>query len=665
MKPSQPPLLRLLEGEISLGERKLFSQADFRLSRGERAVLVGPNGAGKSTLFKALARQIALDGGRLELGGSVFYLPQDFAPPVGMVLEVAYHHTPLFAAQQALEQATPEQMADAWERVRSLEHWKSRVGKTLLEFGLDRSVWSLSTHSLSGGQGVRLGLALAFLSGAEILLLDEPTTHLDLRMRLALEQRLLSFGGALGLVTHDRALMQRLATTVYHLEAGRLLRVVGGYSVYLQEKDRLRRTLQKQLHEGLKERDRLLQALPDKRRPGRDRRKAERLALQKRAQRIATPDPLPPERRWSLEIAAEGTPKLVAVAEKVHKSYAGHSVIAPSSFRIFRGDRIGLVGPNGAGKTTLLRLLLSREPPDGGRIERMPGVRSAYLDQHWHGLEGHQSLWEQFTQRFGEARAQALLGRMGFRAPRIQDPPQRFSGGERARAGLALLGGLRAGLLVLDEPTNHLELELLEALERSLTDYPGTLLFVSHDRELLRKVATRFWGLEDGVLVEYPSYTDAEAAMLGEAAQRLNPFGQEEESSLSPEPTTDPEELRMELRKRLENPQLTDRERNRVRASLFSLEEALGIWYAQEHFCPAPYRHRSTTNGVEVFADHEGELWQFWSRGTVVYGELQENLLRLEHKPPKALLKGVLHIAFELLDCKQVHCGNSEWHRRS
>ncbi|WP_254431567.1 ATP-binding cassette domain-containing protein, partial [Meiothermus sp. PNK-Is4] len=500
-----------------------------------------------------------------------------------------------------------------------------------------------------GGEGVRLGLAMAFLSGAEVLLLDEPTTHLDLRMRLRLEELLLAYPGALGLISHDRALVARVASTVYHLEAAQLIRVTGGYATYLQEKERIQRTLEKARKEALKERERLLEAVPDRRRPGQDRRRSQKAQLRERAQRIEAPEPLPPERRWSLEIAAEGTPRLVAEGKGLSKSYAERPlVLRQVSFRIFRGDRIALLGPNGAGKTTLLRVLLGQEWPEEGERELMPGVRTAYLDQHFHGLEPAKGLFEQFCQRFGEARAAALLGRMGFRPPHWFDPPERFSGGERARAGLALLSGLRAGLLVLDEPTNHLELELLEALERALSEYPGTLLFVSHDRALVQKVATRFWGLEEGRLVEYPSYREAEAAMLGKPALRQNPYGELPCEPEVPSEERDLEAERLALRERLDQPGLSERERFRLRADLLALEEELFQRYAEQFYLPPRYTHRVVHGGVEVYADVELDSYRFWSRQGSLSGERVGATVLLSGQASGATVAGALQILFEL-----------------
>ncbi|WP_299429977.1 ATP-binding cassette domain-containing protein [uncultured Meiothermus sp.] len=665
-------LLRLSKGEKSFGERVLFKDANLWLEPSERVALIGPNGAGKSTLFQALSGRLPLDQGSLlrPTGAKVVYLPQDFRPTGSSVYALALAITPLHRAELELQHTPPEAAGEVWSRIRELSFWKGRVARTLADFGLG-ALWEQPAEQLSGGEAVRLGLAMTFLSSAEVLLLDEPTTHLDLKMRLRLEELLLEYRGAVGFISHDRALVSRVATTVYHLEAGHLFRVAGGYSTYLLERERIRRTLDKARHEAEKERKRLLQSIPDRRRPGSDRRAREKALLQTRAGRIHVPDPLPPERRWSLEIAAEGTPSLVLEAKELAKSYPSREegdlrrVIRNATLRIFRGDRIVLVGANGVGKTTLLRLLLSRELPDAGERTLGYGVSTAYLDQLYHGLEPEQPLFAQFSSRFGEMRAAALLGRMGFRPPHWNHVPRSFSGGERARAGLALLGALRAGLLVMDEPTNHLELELLEALERALTDFPGTLLFVSHDRELVRKVATRYWGLEAGVLVEYPSYPEAEAAMLGKPAVRQSPYGELPQGEEKPVEERDLEDERMALLERLSETEQTDRGRLRLRADLLALEEALQRKYAQDYFQPYPYLHRVCQQGLEVFADVELDLWRFWHLDEAINGEFSGRVLTLEGRASPRFLRAILRIAFELEDVAVVRYGQQGFGRKT
>lgn len=714
MSPRPDVLIRLTEGEKTFADRMLFKGANFWLEPRERAVLIGANGSGKSTLFQCLAGRNHLDEGKLERPKniSLVYLPQDFRPPLegATVYQSAFQITPLYRAERELESTPPEASGEQWARVNELTFWRGRVAKVLADFGL-QDLWESPVEGLSGGEGVRLGLAMSFLSGADVLLLDEPTTHLDLKMRLRLEELLLYYPGAVAVISHDRALVARVAQTVYHLEERRLFRIAGGYATYLQERDRIKRTILKARHEADKERSRLLGSADSMRfQASQSVKKArQRDVLVQRAGRIQAPDPLPPERRWSLELAAEGTPKLVLEARDLVKSYsvggrlrvAGsqdremgtvngeqkansqnhdstspipspplspspplRAVIRQASLRIFRGDRIAMVGANGSGKTTLLRLLLSRELPDAGERILGNGVSVAYLDQLYHGLAADQPLFAQFQTRFGEARAALLLGQVGFRPPRWNDLPKSFSGGERARAGLALLGALRAGLLVMDEPTNHIELELLEALERALTDYPGTLLFVSHDRVLVKKVATRFWGMEEGILVEYPSYTEAEAAMLGRPANRLNPYGEYAPETEKPVEERDLEEERLTLLARLEDSELSERGLIRLRSDLLAVEEEIHRQYAVHYYRPFGYAYRVRQGGLEVFADHGSGHWQFWAAGgNMLEAEQQGKIFSLEGQAAKVFLKAVLRILFEYADAQVVRLGSQTFGR--
>jgi ATP-binding cassette subfamily F protein 3 len=468
-----------------------------------------------------------------------------------------------------------------------------------------------------------------------------------------------------------------VANVVYHLEAAQLIRGPGSYANYLGERERIKRTIEKARKEAEKEKERLLGSAEGMRwMASTSQKKArQREGLIARAERIQAPDPLPPERRWSLEIAAEGTPKVVLEAKRLVKAYSTRPVIRNATLRIFRGDRIALIGPNGSGKTTLLRLLLGREWPDAGERELGLGVSVGFLDQHHHGLEPNQPLYEQFVARFGEARAAVLLGRMRFKPPHWSDTPQGFSGGERARAGLALLSGLRTGLLVLDEPTNHLEVELLEALERALSDYPGTLLLVSHDRTLVQKVATRYWGLENAILVEYPNYIQAEAAMLGKPAVRLNPFGDAAVEEEKPAEERDLEAERLLLLDRLNTPGSTEREYGRIRSDLLSVEDLLYRRYADEFYRPFAYRYRIKHQGLEIYADEEAGFWRLWTgqptsirlagKGSAVSltAEQHGKSFALEGRPTKQVLRGVLRILFELADAQVVRLGKSVYGR--
>jgi len=639
-------LLDLEHGTLSLGGQTLVREARFSLRAGERVALVGPNGVGKTSFFRALAGELAWDEGRI-WRRSLFLLRQEEALLEGTVWQAAYAVTPLARLDEMMAQSPPERLAELWDERRQLAVWRGKTARLLRALGLSPEIWAYPARELSPGQGVRLGLARALLSNAEILLLDEPTVYLDLPLRLRLEGWLKAYPGAIGLISHDRALLQAVATSVYHLEGGLLQHVPGGFAVYLAERERIRRTAWRAFKEAAKERERLLSSARQVAAwaPKSESKSRQKEVLLQRRDRLAMPQ-APLERRWSLEFAATEAPRLLLEARELRKAY-GREVLRRADLRIFRGDRIGLIGPNGTGKTTLIRLLLGLETPDGGVCRLSAGVTVAYLDQRHHGLDPSQGLWDQLARRFGPQQASALLGRVGFRPPRWFDPPSRFSQGEQARAGLALLMGYPAALLILDEPTNFLELELLEALERALRDYPGTLLFVTHDRALLEAVATRYWGLEEGVLVEYPSYREAEAALLGRPALRLDPLGQE---VLLPEPLAeDPEAAYQALLERLEEPLLTRREEARLRAELRALEARLYPLWAKAHYLPPRHRWRSVEAGVEVFADEELTLWRFWTLEDHVVAELREGVLELEGPVPLLLLMAIQRMAREIL----------------
>ncbi len=294
-------------------------------------------------------------------------------------------------------------------------------------------------------------------------------------------------------------------------------------------------------------------------------------SIRTRAERVQPPEAPLAERQIRMQLlAASAHAPLLAWGEHLSVSYGGRQVLRDVRFRLRRGDRVCLLGANGTGKSTLLRLLAGELAPDPGppkpTLQFAGGVTAAYLDQTWHGLDPARPLYTQFEERFGK-RAAALLGAAGLGAAYWDRHPDKLSGGERSRAGLALVGSLRADLLLLDEPTNHLDIAALEALEHAVKAYSGGLLLVTHDRRFAREVATRLWLLEDGELREVSGwgrsdYTDPARVLGSDPPPPL------------PAPTAPQRMFRLErrlldLRAALDAPQtLTGREQARMQAEV-------------------------------------------------------------------------------------------------
>ena len=508
------PLLTFDRVSVAFGLAALLDNADFQIDAGERVCLIGRNGAGKSTLLKLVDGTLAPDGGELwrqpglkiarleqempETGdATVFEIVADGVPEVGRLLG-EYH-----AAAHALAHDHDAAHADALlRRMERLQHeleardgWSlnQRVEQILTRLALPADV---TLAELSGGWRRRVLLGRALVCEPDLLLLDEPTNHLDVEAIQWLEEHLLGFRGGVLFVTHDRALLTRLATRIVELDRGRLSSWPGDYPNFLERKaaaleeearhnalfDKKLAQEEAWIRQGIKARRtrnegrvRALKALREER--------SERRELQGRVS-------------FNLEEAA-ASGKLVVEAKDVSYAWDGAPVVRDFSVRVLRGDRIGLIGPNGAGKTTLLNLLLGRLAPDSGSIRLGTKLQVAYFDQLRAVLDPEASVIDnlaegrEFIEINGERRhVISYLQDFLFSPERTRTPVKSLSGGERNRLLLARLFSQPANLLVMDEPTNDLDIETLELLEELLLDYQGTLLLVSHDRAFLDNVVT-------------------------------------------------------------------------------------------------------------------------------------------------------------------------------
>ncbi len=512
------PLLSIDHLSIAFGAEKLLDDTSFQLDAGERVCLIGRNGTGKTTLLRLLAGEIQPDGGDIwrQPGLRVATLAQELpADTTATVFEIVaggleglgtlladYHDAALCLAQDH----APEQM----RRMEQLQHeleardgwrWQQRVETVISRLQLPADA---PLAELSGGWRRRVLLGRALVRDPDVLLLDEPTNHLDLETIQWLEDELLEFRGGLLFVTHDRALLQRLATRLLELDRGVLTSWPGDYAAFLEKKAALlevearhnakfdKNLAQEEawIRQGIKARRtrnegrvRALLALREERRQRREQLGKASFALEQ----------------------AETSGKLVIEAQNVRYAWQGEPLIRDFSIRILRGDRIGLIGPNGSGKTTLLNLLLGRLSPCAGQVRHGTKLEIAYFDQLREQLDPEQTVLDSVaggreTLEINSQRRHVIgyLGDFLFTAQRARSPVKSLSGGERNRLLLARLFTKPANLLVMDEPTNDLDLETLELLEELLLDYSGTLLLVSHDRAFLDNVVTSCLVFEGG-----------------------------------------------------------------------------------------------------------------------------------------------------------------------
>jgi ATP-binding cassette subfamily F protein uup len=517
-------LIHLHDIHYSIGAQALLEGVSIQVAPRERIGLLGRNGQGKSTLLRILSGELEADRGRREVppGVRLGRLAQEVPElPPGTVfaavaaglgargrLQVAYRA----AARRAAENPGPEVLAGLAEAQQALEAaggWIAdhEVERVLTPLGLDPEA---ATTDLSAGFKRRVLLAQALVAAPEVLLLDEPTNHLDLVTIQWLEETLLKTDSALVLVTHDRAVLQALATRIVELDRGHLYAFPGDYHAFLARKEAALAAEEgqaaRQDRELAREEAWIRQGVKARRRRNQGRVRAlERLRDERRQRREALGDV-----RLRLQ-AAEQSGKLVLVAEGVSHRWGDRWVFQDLSTVISRGDRVGIVGPNGAGKTTLLQILLGRLTPERGKVRHGTRLQVAYFDQLRAQLDEERSVADNVAEGNDRivfnGRTRHVMGYLSdflFTVERARQPVKALSGGEKNRLLLARLFARPANLLVLDEPTNDLDLETLELLEERLYDYDGTILVVSHDRVFLDQVATGILAFEgDGRVNEY------------------------------------------------------------------------------------------------------------------------------------------------------------------
>jgi len=493
------PLLRLDKVSLRYGLKPLLDHADLQLVRGERVALLGRNGEGKSSLLKLVAREITPDSGEIWVrpGTRVASLKQEVSADSDESVRTV--------VAQGLEGAD---LDGDWQARLQVDQIISR-----LELDGDAPL-----RTLSGGWRRRAMLGRALVSAPDLLLLDEPTNHLDIDAIGWLEETMLEFRGALLFVSHDRALVRRLATRIVDLDRGRLTVWSGRYDDYVLEK---RAALDVEAkHAALfdkklaQEEVWIRQGVEARRTRNEGRVRAlEQLRIERRERR---------ERIGQVELKVEDAApsgKLVFEARNATVDFGGAPLIRDFSTRIMRGDRIGIIGPNGCGKTTLIKLLMGELAPTAGTVYRGTSLEPAYFDQQRDQLDLDASIMDNVTAGSGDTvtvggRARHVAGYLRdflFAPERLHAPAGMLSGGERNRLLLAKLFARPSNLLVMDEPTNDLDAETLDLLEEMVCGYPGTLLLVSHDRAFLDNVVTGTLVFEGAGLVrEYVGgYTDS------------------------------------------------------------------------------------------------------------------------------------------------------------
>ncbi|MFD5090433.1 ABC-F family ATP-binding cassette domain-containing protein [Amycolatopsis thailandensis] len=517
------------------GDRVLFSGLDLVVAPGEVIGLVGVNGAGKSTLLKTLGGLVPPEEGSVRLNpptATVGHLPQEPERREGeSVRAFLSRRTGVTAAQAALDAATEaltagEPGADDAYGV-ALDRWLAlggadlddRAGEVVADLGLTVNL-DQPMLSLSGGQAARAGMASLLLSRYDIFLLDEPTNDLDLDGLERLERFVTGLRAGTVLVSHDREFLARTVDRVVELDyAQQQVRTYGGgYESYLEERAVARRHAREEYEEyantkaslearGAMQRSWMEKGVKNARRKATDNDKVGRKfrseATEKQASKARQTDRMierldvveEPRKEWELRMEIAAAPRAGAVVATLRGAVVrrGGFTLGPVDLQIDWADKVAITGANGAGKSTLLAALLGRVPVDEGGASLGSGVVVGEVDQARKLFLGDLPLVEAFAREVPEladADVRTLLAKYGLKAAHVLRSAATLSPGERTRSALALLQARGVNLLVLDEPTNHLDLPAIEQLESALSDYPGTLLLVTHDRRMLDAVAT-------------------------------------------------------------------------------------------------------------------------------------------------------------------------------
>jgi ATP-binding cassette subfamily F protein 3 len=516
------------------GAQQIVDNVSWEIFHDARIGLIGPNGAGKSTLLRMFARLLETDSGAVHIarGIRIGFLPQEVTFNLDRsVIEEARDSSPTLVALETELDRVSTQMGDpayygdpqklqrlASRHEKLLEefeekgglNFESRVRSTLRGLGFHEEDFPLPLRALSGGQKKLVGLAKLLLEQPDLLLLDEPDNHLDLKGKQFLEQLISEYPGAVLIVSHDRYLLDIVADEIAELADAKIAHFPGNYSEYAFDKQQ--RFLLQERQFKIQQREIRRMEFAIQRLMGWAAGQTEKLvkrgrSMQKRLDKLEKIEkPLGDRKPIGLNLSASrrGSNRTLEIRH-AQKSFDGNAVLRGVDFTIWNGERVGIIGANGSGKTVLLRCILGDEELTSGEIVLGPSNTLGYYDQEHQSLNLDNTLADEFTRHAALTNRElyGMLGRFLFTSDDAEKKVRNLSGGEKARIQMARLMLQGANFLLLDEPTNHLDLQSAEKLEEALDDFDGTLLIVSHDRYFLDNAVSRILELEDGRITSF------------------------------------------------------------------------------------------------------------------------------------------------------------------
>ncbi|MET4633398.1 ATPase subunit of ABC transporter with duplicated ATPase domains [Kaistia defluvii] len=543
------PMIRLDNISKQNGHQILFIDASMGLQKGEKVGLVGPNGAGKTTLFRMITGEEKPDDGQVSIdpGVTIGYFSQDVGEmsgrsAVSAVMDGAGPVSELAAEMAELESAMadPDRMdemdaivaryGDIQGRFEELDGYalEGRAREVLAGLSFSEKRMDGDVGGLSGGWKMRVALARILLMRPDGMLLDEPSNHLDLESLIWLEAFLKGYDGVLLMTSHDREFMNRIVNKVVEIDGGSLTTYSGNYDFYEQQ-----RALGEKQRQAQFERQ---QAMLQKEIKFIERFKARAshaAQVQSRVKKLEKIDRIePPRRRQSVQFEFRPAPRSgddVVSLKNVHKGYGSQSIYAGLDFQVQRKERWCILGVNGAGKSTLLKLVTGTSDPDQGTVTLGGSVKMGYFAQHsMELLDGDETVFESLEGSFpqaGQGALRALAGCFGFSGDDIDKRCRVLSGGEKARLVMAKMLFDPPNFLVLDEPTNHLDMATKEMLIAALSEFEGTMIFVSHDRHFLAALSNRVLELTPDGIHQYGGGYSEYVASTGSEAPGLHPGG--------------------------------------------------------------------------------------------------------------------------------------------
>lgn len=512
----------------SFGSNEIIKDATFLVNEHEKVAIVGVNGAGKTTLLKILTGEESADSGSITLAkdAKLGYLRQinNVDSALSIIDELYTVIEPILNMEKRMSQMqedmkhlTGSELEELYSSYTALTHSyelmdgyaaKSRVVGILKGLGFEEADFDRKINTLSGGQKTRVFLAKLLLEEPDIILLDEPTNHLDLRSIEWLESYLLNYKGAVIIVSHDRYFLDKIVSKVIDIENGNVQMYLGNYTDFSNKKQMLLDAKMKEYlnqQQEIKHQEAVITKLKQFNREKSIKRAESRQKQLEKIERVEAPQTYSENMRLSLDISKESG-KDVLTVHNLSKSFDQKKLFWDINFEIKRGERVAIIGDNGTGKTTLLKIINGLLEPDTGEVIYGSNVSVAYYDQEHQVLHMDKTLFDELSDTYPEmtnTQIRNILAAFLFTGEDVYKKIADLSGGERGRVSLVKLMLSKANFLLLDEPTNHLDIVSKDVLENALTNFPGTVCYVSHDRYFINKTATRILDLTENRLLNY------------------------------------------------------------------------------------------------------------------------------------------------------------------